>query len=62
MSCAVLKRALDSLADLVPAPGALLWATAISVAALAVAFLPAWCPRLLRPLAVTVAGWDASRG
>jgi len=32
--------------------GSLLWATAISLAALAVAFTLAWRPRLLRPLAV----------
>jgi len=34
-----------------PSFGSLLWATAISLAALAVAFTLAWRPRLLRPLA-----------
>ena len=34
-----------------PSFGALLWATAISLAALAVAFTLSWQPRLLRPLA-----------
>jgi len=36
--------------------GSLLWATAISLAALAVAFTLAWRPRLLRPLAVAGRG------
>ena len=34
-----------------PSFGALLWATAISIAAAAVAFTLTWCPALLRPLA-----------
>ena len=34
-----------------PSFGALLWATAISIAAVAVAFTLTWCPALLRPLA-----------
>jgi len=38
-----------------PTFGALLWATAISLAALAVAFTLAWRPGLLRPLARCVA-------
>jgi len=40
--------------------GSLLWATAISVAALAVAFTLAWRPRLLRPLAVLGRGLGRS--
>jgi len=39
-----------------PSFGSLLWATAISLAALAVAFTLAWRPRLLRPLAVAGRG------
>jgi len=39
-----------------PSFGSLLWATAISLAALAVAFALAWRPRLLRPLAVAGRG------
>jgi len=35
-----------------PSFGSLLWATVISLAALAVAFTLAWRPRMLRPLAV----------
>ncbi|WP_422367440.1 DUF3325 domain-containing protein [Pelagibius sp.] len=38
-----------------PSFGSLLWATAISLAALAVAFTLAWRPTLLRPLARCVA-------
>jgi len=39
-----------------PSFGSLLWATAISAAALAVAFTLAWRPRMLRPLAVAGRG------
>jgi len=41
--------------------GSLLWATAISLAALAVAFTLAWRPGVLRPLAVAGRGCVASR-
>jgi len=39
-----------------PSFGSLLWATAISAAALAVAFTLAWRPRMLRPLALIARG------
>lgn len=39
-----------------PSFGSLLWATAISIAALAVAFTLAWRPGLLRPIAVAGRG------
>ena len=41
--------------------GALLWATIINLAAFAVALLLAWLPRLLCPLARTVATWRKPR-
>jgi len=44
-----------------PSFGSLLWATAISLAALGVAFTLAWRPRLLRPLAVVARGLGRSR-
>jgi len=39
-----------------PSFGSLLWATVISLVALAVAFTLAWRPRMLRPLAVVGRG------
>jgi len=41
-----------------PSFGSLLWATAISLAALGVAFTLAWRPRLLRPLVAAGRGLD----
>jgi len=43
-----------------PGFGSLLWATAISLAALGVAFTLAWWPRMLRPLAVVGRGLGRS--
>jgi len=44
-----------------PSFGSLLWATAISLAALAVAFTLAWRPGFLRPLARCIAPFARSR-
>jgi len=45
-----------------PSFGSLLWATAISLAALGVAFTLAWRPRMLRPLALIARGLARPRG
>jgi len=45
-----------------PSFGSLLWATAISLVALGVAFTLAWCPRMLRPLAFVGRGGCAAYG
>jgi len=44
-----------------PSFGSLLWATAISLAALAVAFTLAWRPAVLRPLALCIAPFARGR-